>query len=128
MSARPDETTKPSRINRKRKRRWRASSIADLIKLTCAGAVDILSASPTLATGIITPINTGDRTPFLGVFLCPVISTALVRVIFVMAGLFGQPSCWLRPVLSGDNPSNSVAQLLSPVDGGYSSLNTGIPQ
>jgi len=32
MSAHTDETTKPSRINRKRKRRWRASTIADLLK------------------------------------------------------------------------------------------------
>jgi len=110
----------------RRKQRWK---IADLMQsgFTDTKEVFILSLSCHSKAGILTPINTGDRTPLLGVFLCPVISTALFRMLSVMAGLFGQLSSWPEPVSGSENPLNPVAQRFSLVCGGYP-INTGIPQ
>lgn len=98
-----------------------------MINLICCVRLGTMGMPWHTKAGILTPINTGDRTPLSGVFLCPVISTVLVRVLSIMAGLFGQLSSWPGPVSGSEILINPVAQRFSLVCGGYP-INTGKPQ
>ncbi|MBE0438013.1 MAG: hypothetical protein IBX56_19710 [Methylomicrobium sp.] len=81
-----DPNTKPSRLKRRRKKRW---------KLTDKALCGTVSAhSQKMSVGRGNPEYIGEKTPTIqsGVFLCASFSTALNRVYSVMAGLFGQRS------------------------------------
>lgn len=120
MSRPNDPNSKPSRLNRKRKKRWK---IADWIAngLTDCTRVSILYAAGNKSAGICTPRNKGEKSPQPYVaFLCASFSAALCRVYSVMAGLFGQPRGWPVPLSGSANPLKSVAQSFAPLCGGYS--------
>ena len=119
-----DETTKPSRVNRRRKKRWKASTIADLIKngLTDCFRAAILFVAGNKSAGIRTPLL-GVTTPlFRVVFLCLSFRAASCRFISVMAGLFGQSLRLAAPSSGSSNPLSPVAQSFEPLIDGYSSL------
>lgn len=65
---------------------------------------------------------TGVKAPlFAVVFLCPsFIRVALRRVLFVMAGLFGQASAWPLPVRGITTPFKPVPHAYDRHEGGYS--------
>lgn len=80
----------------------------------------LIPLSKKTKVGISTPFGRGENSPqSLAAFLCPVISTAFVRVYSVMAGLFGQPSRLAAPLRGSTNPLNPVARRLVPMGGGY---------
>jgi hypothetical protein len=58
MNVYTDDTTKPSRVNRRRKKRWKASSIADLIK---SGLTDCLRG--TILCLLSQKTKAGSRSP-----------------------------------------------------------------
>jgi hypothetical protein len=119
-----NDTTKPSRINRKRKKRWK---VTDLIKsgLTdCFMAAILALLLPHVAVGIRPP-REGHKRPLLTVvFLYP----SKIQFNFVMVGCIEQPLKRLAGSFAGrSNLIHSTAQRLDPMGGGLS-LYKGIPQ
>jgi len=116
-----DETTKPSRINRRRKKRWK---ISDLIAngLTDCACMAILFTSISRSAGRGNPFSIGVKTPQPYVaFLCASFSAAFCCVYTVMAGCLGS----LRAGRSNTryfHPTQPVAHAVESIGGGYSSL------
>jgi len=115
--------TKPSRLNRCRKKRWK---IIDLIKLgltECYRVANLSPLSQKTKVGICTPDNQGHNRPlYTVVFLCPPkTQAALCRLFSVMAGCIGQPLKRLAGSLAGSaNLIQSATQSFAPLIGGYS--------
>ena len=115
MSRPNDPNTKPSRLNRRRKKRWK-------ISLTEVVAMVMLFTADNKSAGIRTPLL-GVTTPLSPVaFLCLSFRAASCRFISVMAGLFGQSLRLAAPSSGSSNPLNPVAQSFEPLIDGYSSL------
>ncbi|MEC4747409.1 hypothetical protein [Methylomicrobium sp. Wu6] len=115
MSLLPDDTTKPSRLHRRRKKKWRVQSLTAI-----PPAVMIRSHSQKTSVGIETP-HIGHQRPLSNVvFLCsPKTQAALCRLVSVMASCIGQ----LRKGLAGSyagslNPIQPATQRLRPKGGG----------
>ena len=127
----PDDTTKPSRVNRKRKRRWRPSLISDLIK---SGLTDcyrlnhnLPAVSALLAVGFAAGIYKGVNTPLLNVvFLCQKISTAFMSSESFNNGVvvWGVERLTV-PLYGTANPTNHAARCFAVISGGYSLLYKG---
>ncbi|MEQ1621398.1 MAG: hypothetical protein ABL919_08325 [Methylococcales bacterium] len=113
MNQHPIDTTKPSRINRKRKKRWK---ISDLIAngLTDCYRVAILTAPCQCKVGIRAP-RKGHKRPLLSVvFLYP-----SKRHVFSMVGCIEQPLKRLAGSFAGSsNLIQPAAQQLELVGGG----------
>ena len=94
-----DPITNPSRLNRRRKKRWK---IADLLKsdLTdCYRVANLFPLSQKTKVGPSTPNNIGHQKATINVvFLCPSFSAALCRIYSVMAGCVGQAKAWPVPM------------------------------
>lgn len=115
----PDDATKPSRINRRRKKRWKNG-------LTNFYQADILSMlSQKTKVGIETPNNGHNRPLSTVVFLRPSkTQAALRRLNSVMEGCIGQPLKRLAGSVTGSlNPIQSAAQRLRPKGSGLSLYN-----
>ncbi|WP_150047417.1 hypothetical protein [Methylomonas rhizoryzae] len=101
MSRQTDDYTKPSRLKRRRKKRWK---IADLIEagLTDCLRVAMLFTAGTSSTGRENLVGRqGEKSPqLLAAFLCPSFSAASCRVHSVMAGCFGHGSSMAAPCRS----------------------------
>jgi hypothetical protein len=115
---RPEDTTKPSRLNRRRKKRWRKTGLTNY-----ALSAMLFSLSQKTKAGIGTP-NQGHHRPLSNVvFLCPSkTQAALCRLYSVMAGCIGQT---LKQGLAGSLAGSSnlmqlAAQRLEPKGGGLS--------
>lgn len=112
-----DPNTKPSRLNRRRKRKWK---IADLIKIgltDCCRVAMLFTAGNTSARPI-NPEKQGVNTPNHGVFYCPKkIVAPLVRA-FVMVARSGLLKSGPKPCLGVDNPLRVAAQNPSTFGGG----------
>jgi hypothetical protein len=124
MSA-PIDNTKPSRINRKRKRRWKVSTIADLIRLglTDYYLVAILNASCKCKAGICTP-HEATKGHFLQWFFCT--HQKHNSILLWWAVLSNPLKGW--PGLAGSaNLIQSTARRFAPMGGGLSLLQ-GVPQ
>jgi hypothetical protein len=118
MSHLPDDTVKPSRLNRRRKKKWRVQSLTSITT-----AVMIRSHSQKTSVGIGTPDNPSLQRPqFIVVFLCPSKTAAeLRRLTSVMVGCMGQPLKRLAGSWAGSsNPIQSATQRLEPKGGGLS--------
>jgi hypothetical protein len=118
MSRLPDDTTKPSRLNRRRKKKWRVQRLTSITP-----AVMIRSHSQKTSVGIETPHNQGPKRPrSTVVFLCPSKTAAeLRRLSSVMVGCIGQPLKRLAGSLAGSlNPIQPATQRLRPKGGGLS--------
>ena len=126
MSLNPDDTTKPSRVNRKRKRRWRPNLISYLIKsgLTdCYRLPHNLPAVSTLTVGIRAPGKGHNRPHLHAAFLYPSGTQLLFKEYFVyfMVGCIEQPLKRLAGSFAGSsNLIHSTAQQLELVGGGLS--------
>jgi len=120
MSRPIDDTTKPSRLNRKRKKRWK---IADWIEagLTECWRVAMLFSAGSSSTGRGNPFSTGEKSPQqIAAFLCLSFRAALCRFHSVMAGCFGQRSALAAPV-GGFPPHYSPSpDTVESVGDGYS--------
>ncbi|MCF7988026.1 MAG: hypothetical protein K9L60_10705 [Methylovulum sp.] len=103
----PDDTTKPSRVNRKRKRRWK---ISDLIKsgLTdCYAVAQNNITDNALSVGRDNLFYIGVNTPLtIAVFLCASFCAVLCRN-FIMAGCFGHSKGWLVSNVQYCHPSTT---------------------
>jgi hypothetical protein len=119
MTTRPlDDTTKPSRLHRRRKKKWRVQSLTSITM-----AVMIRSHSQKTSAGIGTPRNQGPQRPrSTVVFLCPSkTQAALCRLDSVMVGCIGQPLKRLAGSLAGSsNLIQPATQRLEPKGGGLS--------
>ena len=120
------ENTKPSRVNRKRKRRWK---ISDLIKsgLTdCYNVAHNLTTAPYWAVGRENLFYIGVNTPLtIAVFLCASFCTALRRH-FIMAGCFGQSSGWLVSNVQYCHPTTTRRPSRDKLDRWFTSLIYGV--
>ncbi|MGZ5051228.1 MAG: hypothetical protein ACXWF8_00015 [Methylobacter sp.] len=114
----PNDYTKPSRVKRRLKRRWKKQQLSNFtycpvfdgsIKLTAARlAATMPTLLPSLETvGRRNPFKLGEKSPQPYVaFLCASFSAALCRAYHSMTGCFGQrsalaaPSCGFRPHFS----------------------------
>lgn len=121
MSAPRDDTTKPSRLNRKRKKRWK---IADLIEsgLTDCVRVAMLFIAGNKPAGRGNPITSRRECAVIGVFLCLSFSAALSRGYSVMAGCLGHPLRMAVPRIGISTPIQPVAHAVESKSGGYSSF------
>jgi hypothetical protein len=115
MSGSSDDFVKPSRIKRRRKKKWRVQSLTSITT-----AVMIRSHSQKTSVGIETP-HIGHQRPRSNVaFLCsPKTQAAFCRLASVMVGCIGQ----LRKGLAGSyagslNPIQPATQRLRPKGGG----------
>lgn len=109
--------TKPSRLNRRRKKKWRNS------KLTSMFDAAMLSSLPNkTGAGIGTPENKGQKAAIDAVFYCPskIISAALVRLKFVMVERNRQPQGWPAPLSGSSNLLRSATPRLEPTGDGLS--------
>ena len=128
-----DPLTKPSRTNRKMKRRWKKPKISELIKsgLTdCYRVANLVSLSPhvTVRAFELPCIGRYIRPLLSVVFLCPQKRCReFSRDLSVMAGCIEQPLKRLAGAYAGSSNSiHSVAQLFELVAGG-TPLYIGIP-
>jgi hypothetical protein len=117
MQAFKDDTTKPSRVNRRRKRKWKKSASLQHCLTIFKNTTNLNPLSVGQLSGIRTPFNQGLKmtAPF-AVFFRLSFRTALIRFYSVMAGLFGQPHGW--PLLDAvvrthSNPSPKSFEPLS---------------
>jgi hypothetical protein len=118
MNLLPDENIKPSRHNRRRKKKWHVQSLTSI-----STAVMIRSHSQKTSVGIGTPRNQGPQRPrSIVVFLCPSKTAAeLRRLSSVMVGCIGQPLKRLAGSLAGSsNLIQPATQRLEPKGGGLS--------
>ena len=101
------ENTKPSRVNRKKKRRWK---IADLIKsgLTdCYAVAQNNITDNALSVGRENLFSKGVNTPLtIAVFLCASYCAVLCRL-SIMAGCFGQLNRWLATFTQYSHPTTT---------------------
>ena len=122
------DTTKPSRVNRKLKRCWkRPVKIAGLTG--CYRAATIAPLSPHEIAGTRTTDIGQNKRPFsITVFLCPPkTQTGLFRLLFIMAGCIEQLLIELAGSYAGSaNLIHSATQRLAPVAGG-TPLYIGLP-
>lgn len=131
----PDNYTKPSRVKRRLKRRWKKNRLGNLIycptlnrsiKLTHASlAANMFLLSQKTKVGICSPDNIGHNRPsFTMVFLCPhqtQAPAALCRLFSVMAGCIGQPLKRLAGSNAGTaNLTQPATQCFAALIGGYS--------
>jgi len=122
----PYENTKPSRIKRHLKRRWKKpKQIQDCNRVLTAEFLRIILSplSQKTKVGICTPDNIGHNRPsFTMVFLCPHQTPTVLRRLFsVMAGCIGQPLKRLAGSNAGSaNLIQSATQSFAPLIGGYS--------
>lgn len=107
-----DDTTKPSRINRRRKRRWR-NSLTD-----CAG-LGMLSNADNSQPGVGNPFLQRRESAVIGVFLCASFSTALCSV-YAMAGLFWQSLRLAAPLRGISYPTQARLPTVGKLADGYS--------
>lgn len=126
----PNDYTKPSRLKRRLKRRWKKQQLSNFtycpainrsIKLTAARLTDILFAlSQKTKAGRENPFSTGEKSPQpIAAFLCLSFSAASCRAYSVMAGCFGQRSALAAPV-GGFSPHFSPSpDTVRSIDGGY---------
>lgn len=129
----PNDYTKPSRVKRRLKRRWKKQQLGNLtycaylnrlIKLTAALlTANMLSLSQKTKAGRRNPFLPGEKSPQpLAAFLCASFCAALCRAYSVMAGLFGQRSALAAPG-SGFLPHLSPPpDTVGSIAGGYSTL------
>lgn len=115
MTRPADDTTKPSRLNRRRKKRWK---ISDLIEsgLTDCGRVAMLFTAGTSSTGSRNPAVLAKSPQPIAAFLCLSFSAALCRLHSVMAGCFGQRSAlagFQYPVFDPITARRPIASKLS---------------
>ena len=103
----PDDTTKPSRVNRKRKRRWK---IADLIKSGLTDCYNVAQNNITdnaLSVGRRNLFFNGVNTPLtIAVFLCASYCAVLCRL-SIMADCFGQLNRWLASIDQFSTPNST---------------------
>ncbi|MGD7036361.1 hypothetical protein [Methylotuvimicrobium buryatense] len=113
-----DPNTKPSRLKRRRKKRWKLTD-----KILCG---TVSAHSKKTSAGRENPFQVAIKTPQpLAAFLCLPFSTALIRVYSVMAGLFRQRSALAAP-LGGFSPCLSPPpDTVRSIRGGYS-LSSGV--
>ncbi|WP_404355568.1 hypothetical protein [Methylotuvimicrobium sp. KM1] len=89
-----DPNTKPSRLSRRRKKKWRNSKLTSMLN-----AAMLSTHSQKTSAGRGNPFSSGDKTPQpLAAFLCLPFSAALNRDYSVMAGLFRQRSALAAPL------------------------------
>ena len=125
----PDDTTKPSRVNRKRKQRWK---IADLIKsgLTdCYAVAHNLTTAPHWAVEFCSS-RTGVQSPLKRVvFLCQKFSTVIQSSEPFYYGVVRYGESFDSPHLVAvlQNLSNLAAQCFAANGGCYSILRQGSP-
>ncbi len=115
------DTTKPNRINRKLKRRWKKTGLTN----TSMAAI-LNPLSPHVTVGIEAPRNGQHARPLSSVvFLCsPKNNAALIRLLVVMVGCIEQPLKRLAGSVTGSfNLIHSATQQLKLVAGGNSSFN-----
>jgi hypothetical protein len=119
--------TKPSRVKRHLKRRWKKpKQIQDCKRALTASFLRLILSplSQKTKAGICSPDNIGHNRPsFTMVFLCPhQTPTALRRLFSVMAGCIGQPLKRLAGSNAGTaNLIQSATQCFAALIGGYSS-------
>lgn len=119
-----DDTTKPSRLNRRRKKRWKIAGLIAHGLTDCVRVSTIESANNKLAR-TITPVRQGVKRLTTAFFYVPRKVTALVRLFFMVA-CRGPLSSGPEPCPGGDNPLHAAAQRLSPFGGGHSYSRQGI--
>ncbi|WKJ91637.1 hypothetical protein QZJ86_05745 [Methylomonas montana] len=126
MSRPNDPNTKPSRLNRKRKKRWK---IADLIEigLTDCARVAMLIIAGNSQPGTLNPESKGVKAPIQGVFYCPKKIVAPMVRAFVMVACIGPLSSGPEPLPGVENPMHVAAQRLSTFGGGLFILSKGQP-
>jgi hypothetical protein len=123
------ENTKPSRVNRKRKRRWK---ISDLIKsgLTdCYAVAHNLTTAPHWAVEFCSS-RTGVQSPLKRVvFLCQKFSTIIQSSEPFYYGVVRHGESFDSPHLFAVLLTlfNHAARCLAVIGGGYSILRTGSP-
>ena len=123
------ENTKPSRVNRKRKRRWK---ISDLIKsgLTDCYAVAQNNITDNALSVGFSSSRTGVQSPLKRVvFLCQKFSTIIQSSEPFYYGVVRHGESFDSPHLFAvlQNLSNLAAQCFAANGGGYSILRTGSP-
>jgi len=122
-----DDTTKPSRINRRRKRKWRKASLNGLTRYRTL--LDNHQASNTLV-GFRSLKSIGVKTPNHGVFLClkKIVADKIRDFYPVMVACSGQPKGWPAPMPGTANLLHVAAQQFAVVGGGYQSSALELPQ
>ena len=125
----PDDTTKPSRVNRKRKRRWK---IADLIKsgLTDCYAVAQNNITDNALSVGFSSSRQGVQSPLKRVvFLCQKFSTIIQSSEPFYYGVVRHGESFDSPHLFAVLLTlfNHAARCLAVIGGGYSILRTGSP-
>jgi hypothetical protein len=123
-----NDYTKPSRIKRHLKRRWKKPKQMQGYKRVLTASILRLILCPLsqkTKVGICTPNNGHNRPLYTVVFLCPPKTQAvLCRVYSVMAGYFRQPLKRLAGSVTGSaNLIYSATQSFAPLIGGYSLFN-----
>lgn len=120
MSNRPiDDTSKPSRLNRRRKKKWKITTLA----LTAWAFETILSLPFKKRTAwIITPELGQKMAATLCGFFSSVIQSGISPFLFCYGGLHGAAFERAAPSCGGDNPMQSATRNLSPSLGGLSTI------
>ncbi len=121
-------TTKPSRINRKLKRRWKPVKIADLVNASLTNstmAATIAPLSQKTKVGICSLDNGHNRPLNTVVFLCPPKRTReLFLFLIIMAGFYRQTLKSLADSVIGTaNLFYPATQCFAALRGGYSPFN-----
>jgi hypothetical protein len=117
-----DDFTKPSRVKRRLKRRWKNGRNQFRLTRTLLAAI-LAPLSQKTKAGLSLPDNQGHNRPLCTVvFLCPPKTQAALCCLFsVMAGCIEQPLKRLAGSLAGsENLIYSATQRVSPKGGGYS--------
>ena len=122
----PDDTTKPSRVNRKRKRRWK---ISDLIKsgfTDCYAVAQNNITDNALSVGRENLFSKGVNTPLtIAVFLCLPFCAVLCRH-SIMVGCFGQLNRWLATFTQYSHPTTTRRPSREMLDRWLISLSKGV--
>jgi hypothetical protein len=120
-----NDYTKPSRIKRRLKRRWKKSKfMQERTGVLTAAFLQLML--PTLSqktkVGPSLPDNIGQKAAIHAVFLRPhILKTGLIRLVSIMAGCIGLPLKRRAGSYAGSEiPIQSAAQRFSLVGGGYS--------
>jgi hypothetical protein len=120
MSLLPDENIKPSRLNRRRRKKWR---VQGLTSITTAVMIHPHSQKTSVEPST-SPNPSLQRPLFNVVFLCPSIKrAALRRLSSVMVGCIGRPLKRSAGSWAGvENPMQSATQFFSKLCGGLSTF------
>ena len=120
-------TTKPSRMNRKLKRRWKPVKIADLVNASLTNSTMAATIAPLSQKTKVWSRNqrNGHNRPLnTVVFLYPPKSNAaLIRLFSIRAGLFGQRSALAGSVTSFRPHLSPPPNTVESINGGYSPNN-----